>query len=98
MERPFSTKGRDLHFQVLKKPTGKLKPADLVKTAGWESRETRKVKMKQSTANEDKRPNDGTGIIHEHRRPYSPHFNNSLVHNHLIHSAKMWKRKSQSDE
>lgn len=53
-EGPFSTKERDLCFQALKEPMGKLKPAEVVKTAEGEASEARKVKLKQTAANEDK--------------------------------------------
>jgi hypothetical protein len=92
MERSLS---RELHFHKIEEPTRILKPAELVKTAGWESKETK---------GEDEKPHgsqrqSGKGKTHqhhEHTRPFSPPSREVSFHHHFIHSAKMWNGESRS--
>ncbi len=88
MVQPFSTKGRKLFLQAMKEPTRTPKPADLVTTAGWESRE-RKNKIKQSRATVDRWLNNDiiTMSTEDHLVGMSKmrKFTNYL--------ATMWKRK-----
>jgi hypothetical protein len=47
-----SIKGRDLHVltrSILKVPVRIIKPAEMGNNLGWESKEMKNVKMKQST-------------------------------------------------